>query len=475
MGWAGLHPSQQRPGHRTAAGTEHGGQRGAPPRPGLGHPRPRHSGNRGPGQRPKLDREAVASQARLPGKDLVPGTWQDLAVSDDGTTITVALDGVELLAVDEPLPAGFEGRLALHQGPRSQAEYASLRITGSAAAAPAGQTAPQRSWRPCCWTTGSARARKRPARSWATGHAPRRTGSPTNGRSSAAPSCSPAPLPRARLFVAASHHAQLALDGTACLSTTSFGYPGEGYYDAADVTALLAAHSPDEPKQPGIGTDILRSGRAGPGSPDRPAALVRPRPGQGRQRSRPAGPAQRGLHGRPPRGLRLRAGLDGRRSARTGRRATGTTRATPWSTWTGRPRRRLDAGQDMPPALSCGTHPVPEFPGPAPPAHLPGRDFVAPQAFLTAEPTARWWRTSARSSRPARKWTSAPASGRTDPDDPGRLHPGRGRPGGRGQNGQPEHRHVLPLHPGGGPAAVPRHRAPGLPLPGAPRRGGQPT
>ena len=68
----------------------------------------------------QLDRNAVASQQRLPGKDLVPGTWQDLAVSDDGTTITVALDGVELLTMAEPLPAGFEGHLALHQGPRSQ-------------------------------------------------------------------------------------------------------------------------------------------------------------------------------------------------------------------------------------------------------------------------------------------------------------------------------------------------------------------
>ena len=44
---------------------------------------------------------------------------------------------------------------------------------------------------------------------------------------------------RARLFAAASHQALFSIDGEACLETSSFGYPGEGYYDAADVTTLL--------------------------------------------------------------------------------------------------------------------------------------------------------------------------------------------------------------------------------------------
>ncbi|MGZ4662974.1 MAG: family 78 glycoside hydrolase catalytic domain, partial [Arthrobacter sp.] len=44
---------------------------------------------------------------------------------------------------------------------------------------------------------------------------------------------------RARLFAAASHHAVFRINGVPCLETSSFGYPGEGYYDAADVTPLM--------------------------------------------------------------------------------------------------------------------------------------------------------------------------------------------------------------------------------------------
>ena len=88
--------------------------------------------------RASADRIHTVRQERLPGKDLVPGTWQDLTVTDDGHTIRASLDGEELLVFEEPLPAGTSGRLALHQGPRSQAEYACLRVSGTGASADTG-------------------------------------------------------------------------------------------------------------------------------------------------------------------------------------------------------------------------------------------------------------------------------------------------------------------------------------------------
>ena len=327
------------------------------------------------------ERDAVASQERLPGKDLVPGTWQDLTVSDDGTTITVSLDGAELLTVNEPLPATFEGRLALHQGPRSQAEYASLRITDDAPAdsAVAGDTSPGDTIPRDAvlldhrFSEGPEEARAFLGH-WALTTAHRQPDEWTLFRSKILLTGAVA---RARLFAAASHHAQLALDGTACLSTTSFGYPGEGYYDAADVTALLAAYSQGEPKQPG--------------QPDQPvqvpltALLHWYGPGQGRAASLP--------------GLLVRLSVDyadGRRevfgsgpqwtAAEAPYRQAGyrNDEGDPVEHLDGQAAAALDDGQDMPPALSYGTHPVPEFPGLHPRRTSLSEEFVAPEAFLTA-------------------------------------------------------------------------------------------
>ena len=44
---------------------------------------------------------------------------------------------------------------------------------------------------------------------------------------------------RARLYAAASHHAAFSINGSPCLETTNFGYPGEHFYNAADVTDAL--------------------------------------------------------------------------------------------------------------------------------------------------------------------------------------------------------------------------------------------
>jgi alpha-L-rhamnosidase len=316
----------------------------------------------------QLERNAVASQERLPGKDLVPGTWQDMTVSDDGTTITVTLDGVELLTVNEPLPAGFEGRLALHQGPRSQAEYASLRITDGAGSVLLDHR----------FSEGPEEARAFLGH-WALTTAHRQPDEWTLFRSTVRLTGAVA---RARLFVAASHHAQVALDGTACLNSTSFGYPGEGYYDAADVTALLAAHSPGVLKQ---------SGHRGQPAPQQStevplsALLHWYGPGQGRAASVP--------------GLLVRLSVDytdGRRevfgsgpdwtAAEAPYRQAGyrNDEGDPVEHLDGQAAAALDAGQDMPPALSYGPHPVPEFPALHPRRTSLAETFVAPQAFLTA-------------------------------------------------------------------------------------------
>ncbi|MCU1519615.1 MAG: alpha-L-rhamnosidase [Pseudarthrobacter sp.] len=329
----------------------------------------------------QLQRNAVASQERLPGKDLVPGTWQDLTVSDDGTTITVSLDGVELLTVAEPLPAGFEGRLALHQGPRSQAEYASLRITHGAgaheasaagalsAAATASAGAVLLDHR---FSAGPEEARAFLGH-WARTTAHRQPDEWTLVRSTVRLT---GLVARARLFVAAGHHAQVALDGTACLTTTSFGYPGEGYYDAADVTALLAAHSA-EPAQSGRQqqpVEVLLT-----------ALLHWYGPGQGRSAGVP--------------GLLARLSVDytdGRRevfgsgpdwaAAEAPYRQAGyrNDEGDPVEHLDGHAAALLDAGQDMPPALSYGPHPIAELPALHPRRTSMAEAFVAPAAFLTA-------------------------------------------------------------------------------------------
>ncbi|HEY9354901.1 MAG TPA: family 78 glycoside hydrolase catalytic domain, partial [Arthrobacter sp.] len=281
--------------------------------------------------------------------------------------------------------------LALHQGPRSQAEYASLRITGAvpagkpgASAVPgdavgAGAVPGDTVFLDHRFSEGPEEARAFLGH-WAGTSAHRQPDEWTLFRTTVRLTGTVA---RARLFAAASHHAQLALDGTACLSTTSFGYPGEGYYDAADVTALLAAYSPEEPKQP------VRTGpsahRDAPVQVPLTALLHWYGPGQGRAAGVP--------------GLLVRLSVDytdGRRevfgsgpdwtAAEAPYRQAGyrNDEGDPVEHLDGQAAAALDAGQDMPPALSYGPHPVPEFPALHPRRTSLSETFVAPQSFLTA-------------------------------------------------------------------------------------------
>ncbi|WP_232481393.1 glycoside hydrolase family 78 protein [Arthrobacter sp. YN] len=143
--------------------------------------------------------------------------WQDLMVSDDGQRITVTIDGTT--ALDSDVANTGRTGIAFHQGPRSQAEYLSLNVrsdgktllssdfTNPGSLADWTTTTPLR--QPDEWTLAKT-----------TFHLKR-------------------PVLRARLYAAASHHAAFTLNGTPCLETTNFGYPGEHFYNAADITDTL--------------------------------------------------------------------------------------------------------------------------------------------------------------------------------------------------------------------------------------------
>ena len=302
---------------------------------------------------PGAPETAELAKARLPHQDLASGSWHDLVVTDDGLAITVSLDGVELLAVHEPAAAGSAGKLALHQGPRTQAEYASLRITTAGALLldhkfnAAGDHA-----RACLAHWSSTTAHRQPDE-WTLF----RTTLTLTGT-----------VRRARVFLAANHHAQLSLAGTACLSTTSFGYPGEGYYDAADVTGLLAAQPP--------ATAVPLT-----------ALLHWYGPGQGRAAGLP--------------GLLVHISVqytDGRREV-FGSGADWTAGEAPYRQSgyrndEGDPVEHLDghaaaaapsAADGLPAAISYGGHPAPEFPRLHPRRTFLAQEFAAPKAFLAAD------------------------------------------------------------------------------------------
>ncbi|TQJ67910.1 alpha-L-rhamnosidase [Arthrobacter sp. SLBN-100] len=299
-----------------------------------------------------------------------PGEWRELTVMDDGETITVAVDGHQLLVFNEPSVPGTQGRLALHQAPRSQAEYASLRIVGTSGGHP-GELALDHQF-----DTGTDLAHAYHAH-WAGTTAHRQPDEWTLFGTSITLTGTVA---RARLFMAAHHHAQLSLGGIPCLSTTSFGYPGEGYYDAADVTDLLAGLAPMPRAKPGPGIQAEAT------EVPLTALLHWYGPGQGRAAGLP--------------GVLVRLSVDyadGRRevfaSGPHWSAAEAPYRQSGYRNDEGDPVEHLDglaaaalpAVEQMPPALSYGSHPCPGFPTLYPRRTVLAEEFVAPQAFLTAD------------------------------------------------------------------------------------------
>ncbi|MFB0836983.1 family 78 glycoside hydrolase catalytic domain [Arthrobacter sp. E44] len=297
----------------------------------------------------------VLASARA--KDPAPGSWRDLVVTDDGRTIRVTLDGTELLAVDQPAAADDSALLALHQGPRSQAEYAALRLADTAAGRPEALVFDHRfdtddNQGLACLAQWPRTTTHRQPDEWTLF----RTALQLSGT-----------VRRARLYAAAHHHAQLSVAGTPCLNTTSFGYPGEGYYDAADVTEILAG-------QPA-------------GSAVQVTALLHwYGPGQGRAAGVP--------------GLLVRLTVDyddGRRdvlasgpgwsAAEAPYRQSGyrNDEGDPVEHLDGLAAAALDPADDLPAAVVTGRHPSSDFPRLHPRRTFLAGEFVAPRQFLTAD------------------------------------------------------------------------------------------
>lgn len=264
--------------------------------------------------------------------------WQDLVVTDDGQRITVTIDGATALDSDVENTGGTG--IAFHQGPRSQAEYLSLDVRSdgktllssdfTAPGSLAGWTTTSPLRQPDEWTLAKATCNLK------------------------------RPVVRARLYAAASHHAAFTLNGTPCLETTNFGYPGEHFYNAADVT------------------DTLQSG----GSATLTAVAHWYGPGQGRAAGRPGVLAQltveyddgtRDVFGSGPGWLV----------------AEGPYRQSGYRNDEGDPVEHFDATawpapEGWHPALSLGVHPVPDFPALSPNHASVARNHAPAVAIFTA-------------------------------------------------------------------------------------------
>lgn len=265
--------------------------------------------------------------------------WQDLVITDDGERITVTIDGDVVLDATVRV-TGLSG-IAFHQGPRSQAEYLSISVqSGGTTLLETDVTKPDS-------LTG-----------WSTTTPLRQPDEWTLAKTTIKLERT---VVRARLYAAASHHAAFSINGSPCLETTNFGYPGEQFYNAADVTEALQSSD----------TATLTAVAHWYG------------PGQGRAAGRPGLLAQltveyddgtRDVFGSGPGWLV----------------AEGPYRQGGYRNDEGDPIEHFDATawpepQQWHPAVSLGTHPVPDFPRLMPNHAGVARSFTSAVDFLTAE------------------------------------------------------------------------------------------
>ncbi|BCT77432.1 hypothetical protein SCMU_32740 [Sinomonas cyclohexanicum] len=217
---------------------------------------------------------APGATDRHPDGRVRPGEtpWRRLRAEARRGRIIVAVDGVPLLNAALPRPPVAGGtRFALHAAPRAEGALRALGIERAgteafrwAADGPAGLPVP--------WP---AETPFRQPDEWSLLRAEVRLAGPVR---------------RAVLYAAARHQAWVHVGGREVLALCSFGYPGEDYFDAADVTAAVraatgspasAAAAPDEAPAPDEAA-----------GPDRPrlalGALVHwYGPGQGRAAGHP--------------------------------------------------------------------------------------------------------------------------------------------------------------------------------------------
>ncbi|MCT9869046.1 glycoside hydrolase family 78 protein [Paenarthrobacter aurescens] len=294
--------------------------------------------------------ETPAFEATAPSRaGAVPEDgWQDLVITDDGEHITVSIDDV--IALDAVVPVvpvvpvvsgNTATGIAFHQGPRSQAEYSSVGVrSGGSALLTSDFTVPDAL---SGWTTTTP---FRQPDEWTLVKATfKLTGT----------------VVRARLHAAASHHASFTVNGSPCLETSNFGYPGEHFYNAADVTDALQSSN----------TASLTAVAHWYG------------PGQGRAAGRPGLLAQltveyddgtRDVFGSGP-GWMV---------------AEGPYRQSGYRNDEGDPIEHFDATawpepHQWSPALSLGTHPVPDFPFLRPNDAGVARNYASAVEIFTAD------------------------------------------------------------------------------------------
>ncbi len=265
--------------------------------------------------------------------------WQDVVIADDGERITVSIDGDMVL--DTTVPGTGSSGIAFHQGPRSQAEYLRVTVQGG------GTTVLDADFtKPAALTSWSTTTPFRQPDEW------------TLAKTIIKPGGA---VVRARLYAAASHHAAFSINGNPCLETTNFGYPGEQFYNAADVTEALQSSD----------TATLTAVAHWYG------------PGQGRAAGRPGLLAQltveyddgtRDVFGSGPGWLV----------------AEGPYRQSGYRNDEGDPIEHFDATawpepQQWHPAISLGTHPVPDFPFLRPNDAGVARNYAAAVEIFTAD------------------------------------------------------------------------------------------
>ncbi|WP_369045292.1 alpha-L-rhamnosidase C-terminal domain-containing protein [Sinomonas sp. P10A9] len=166
-----------------------------------------------------LPAPSPASTDRHPDGRVRPGEtpWRHLRAEARGGRLAVAVDGTPVLDTALPAPAGT--LLGLHATPRAEGALRGLTLSNgtepfrysTAADGLAGWPADTPFRQPDEWSLLRTEVRLA------------------------------GPVRRAVLYAAARHQAWASVGGREVLALSSFGYPGEDYYDAADVTSAVRA------------------------------------------------------------------------------------------------------------------------------------------------------------------------------------------------------------------------------------------
>ncbi|MCH6469080.1 alpha-L-rhamnosidase-related protein [Sinomonas terrae] len=167
---------------------------------------------------PSATATPTAAASARPGD----GPWRRLRLEARLGRLAVAIDGHHVLGA--PLPAATGPLLALHAAPRAEGALRSLTVSD-----PGGVT--RFRYEPAQGLPGwPAETPFRQPDEWTL----LRTEIELEGR-----------VQRAVLYAAARHQAWVSVGGSEVLALSSFGYAGEDYYDAADVTEALIGAGPN--------------------------------------------------------------------------------------------------------------------------------------------------------------------------------------------------------------------------------------